>query len=150
MATTTTETFFRPAETARERLTLPAPLHNRCRLLLSRCPTQSVFIPIRSMQYLAVIDPVEIIFVDNQGYAVSNGQGGRIIVMSWDMRLDTGRDSLVEPVPIEIVHYRPEGRDTHRRVMSEFPPALQRYEERQKSGVPLCLTATILPFTART
>lgn len=149
MAFTTTETFFRPAEAARERATLPAALHNRCRLLLARCPRQSVFIPIRSMQYLAVIDPEEIIFVDNQGYAVSDGQGGRLIVISWDMHLDTGRDSLTEPVPVDIVHYRMHGHDIQRRIMSEFPPALQRYEERQKSGIPLCLTATVLPFAAR-
>jgi hypothetical protein len=46
----TNETFFRPAEIARERLSLPAALYNRCRLMLSRCEYEHVFVPVRSMQ----------------------------------------------------------------------------------------------------
>jgi len=147
---TTTETFFRPTEITREWVTLPAPLYNRCRLLLTRCPTQCLFVPIRSMQYLAVIDPEEIIFVDNQGYAHRDGQGGRLIVLAWKTGLTASRDSLTEPVPVEIIYYEPNGHDTQRRLMSEFPPALALYEERQKGGVAQCLSSTVLPFTTRT
>ena len=64
---TSTETFFRPAETGRMRVTIPAALHNQCRRLLARCPTQCVFVPIRSMQCLAVIDREEIIDIVYQG-----------------------------------------------------------------------------------
>ena len=61
----TTETFFRPEEVARSSLRLSAELFNRCRLLLSRCESEHLFVPIRSMQYQAVIDREEAIFVDN-------------------------------------------------------------------------------------
>ena len=143
----TTEIFFRPEETARERVTLPAPLYNRCRLLLARCPRPHVFVPIRSMQYQAVIDSEEIIFVDNQGYAVRDGRGGRLIVLAWKVALGSTRESLTEPVPIEIIYFGRETHDTHRRLMSEFPRALSQYEAKQHRDTGNCSTATVLPFT---
>jgi hypothetical protein len=145
----TTEIFFRPEETARERVTLPAPLYNRCRLLLARCVRPHVFVPIRSMQYQAVIDSEEIIFVDNQGYAVRDGRGGRLIVLSWMVTLDSPRESLTEPVPIEIVYYGRETHDTHRRLMSEFPKALSLFEARQQRDSSDGPSATILLFSGR-
>ena len=77
------ETFFRPDELARERLCIPAALYNRCRLKLSRCRYGHVFVPVRSMQVQSVIDEEEIIFVDNQAYAVRDGQGGKLIMLAW-------------------------------------------------------------------
>jgi hypothetical protein len=144
-----TEIFFRPEETARERVTLPAALYNRCRLQLTRCPRPHAFVPIRSMQYQAVIDADEIIFVDNQGYAVHDGRGGRLIVLAWQVTPHRTRESLAEPVPIEIVYYGHATHDIHRRLMSEFPKALSLYEEKQQRESGVCQTATILPFSAR-
>jgi len=145
----TTETFFRPAEVARERVNLPATLFNRCLLALNHAATRHAFIPIRSMQYQAVIDSEEIIFVDNQGYAVRDGQGGRLIVLAWEVTLGSTRESLTEPVPIEIVYYGRETHETHRRLMSEFPGALSLYEAKQQRDSGAGLTATVLPFTGR-
>jgi len=143
----TRETFFRPAETARERVNLPASLFNRCLLLLNRAGSRHVFIPIRSMQYQAIIDTAEIIFVDNQGYAVSEGQGGRLIVLAWDVALRGVRDSLTAPVPIEIVYYNSDGHEIHRRLMADFPKALDRYEAKLKeAGGETSVTASVLPF----
>jgi len=145
----TTEIFFRPGETARERLTLPATLYNRCRLLLARCQHPHVFVPIRTMQYQAVIDSEEIIFVDNQGYAVRDGHGGRLIVLAWKVALEIPRESLTEPVPVEIIYYGHETHDTHRRLMSEFPRALSLLESRQQRDSANCPSAKILPFSGR-
>jgi hypothetical protein len=139
----TTETFFRPEEVAREQLNLPAPLFNRCVLLLNRSTTRNVFIPVRAMQYQAVIDDEEIIFVDNQGYAVQDGKGGRLIILSWQMPMSRSRDSLNKPVPIEVVYYVREDHDIHRRLIGEFPKALDLYEERLNDTDK---TASILPF----
>jgi len=141
-----TETFFRPAEIARERVNLPAPLFNRCLLALNHATTRHVFVPVRSMQYQAVIDDSEIIFVDNQGYAVSEGQGGRLIVLAWDVALRSARDSLSAPVPIEIIYYNSDGHEIHRRLMGEFPKALDRYEAIQKDTRSENVTASVLPF----
>jgi hypothetical protein len=144
----TTETFFRPTEIARERVKLPSPLFNRCLLLLHRSTTNNAFIPIRSMQYQAVIDSGEIIFVDNHGYAVSDGHGGRLIMLAWDLGTHGRRSSLNEPVPIEIVYYNSEGHEIHRRLMSEFPRALEICEKRLKETYQQGRTATILPFNS--
>ena len=131
-----TETFFRPVELERERLAIPAPLFNRCRLLVNRCESEHLFVPIRSMQYLAVIDRGETIFVDNHGgYAVRNGEGGRLIMLAWMFPQESARESLTEPVAIDLLCYSPDGREIHRRLMGELPRALDRLEEKmQESG----------------
>jgi hypothetical protein len=98
------------------------------------------------MQYQAVIDNEEIIFVDNQGYAVRDGRGGRLIVLAWKVELGSTRESLTEPVPIEIVYYGRENHDTHRRLMSEFPRALTMHEAKQQRDTGDCPGASILPF----
>lgn len=142
----TTETFFRPGEVAREQLNLPAPLFNRCVLLLNRSATRNVFIPVRSMQYQAVIDDDEIIFVDNQGYAVQDGEGGRLIILAWQVPMHSARDSLSEPVPIDVVYYIRNDHDTHRRLIGEFPKAMDTYEQRLEENSSADKTAAILPF----
>ena len=118
-----TEFFFRREETAREQVSLPAPLFNRCLLLLNHSASAHVFVPIRSMQLQAVIDKDEVTFVDNHGYMVKDGHGGRLIVMAWQLAHGP-RDTLNEPVPIDIVYYGSEGHETHRRLMGEFPKTL--------------------------
>lgn len=142
----TTETFFRPKEVAREHIRLPAPLLNRCLLLRNHSATGNVFIPVRTMQYQAIIDADEVIFVDSQGYAVQNGKGGRLIVLSWQLPTHQSRDSLIEPVPIEVVYYIRHDHDTHRRLIGELPKALDRYEKRLREYEGTNRTASILPF----
>lgn len=144
--TVSTEIFFRREETAREEIKLPAQLFNRCRLILNHSPGAHVFIPVRNMQLQAVIDQDEIIFVDNHGYAVKDGHGGRLIVLSWEMAFHSSRDSLNEPVPIEVVYYGPERHEVHRRLMSEFTRSLDSYEARLRQDKADNRTATILPF----
>jgi len=102
MSKPVSETFFRPDEVARERLSLPATLYNRCRLMLSRCEYEHIFVPVRTMQMQALIDQEEVIVVDNQAYAVRDGEGGRLIMLAWVFRHDQGRDDLNEPAPIEL------------------------------------------------
>ena len=86
------------------------------------------------MQLQAVIDQDDIIFVDNHGYAVKDGHGARLIVLAWKMALHNSRNSLNEPVPIEVVYYRPERHEVHRRLMSEFTASLDSFEARLKQG----------------
>jgi hypothetical protein len=67
-------------------------------------------------------------------------------VLAWDVVLRSTRDSLTAPVPIEIVYYNSDGHEIHRRLMSELPKALDRYEAIQKDARGECVTATVLPF----
>ncbi len=142
----TTETFFRANEIAREQVNLPALIFNRCVLLLNHSPTRNVFVPIRTLQFQAVIDTDEIIFVDNQGYAVQHGKGGRLIVIAWQAPLHSSRDSLSEPVPIDVVYYVNNNHETHRRLVGEFPKALDMFEERTRTNGSTEMTADVLPF----
>ncbi len=141
-----TETFFKPNEIARERLTIPATLYNRCRLMLSRCQYEHVFVPIRSMQMQSVIDEEEVIFVDNQAYAVRGGQGGRLIMLAWVFRYDQHRDDLTEPAQIELVYYHNDARDLHQRLIGEFGKALELAEKRRRENGCDPKGKKVLPF----
>ena len=144
----TTETFFRLDEVARERLSIPASLYNRCRLMLTRCQYEHVFVPVRPMQILAVIDEEEIIFVDNQAYAVSDGEGGRLIMLAWLYRHAERGDDLNGPMPIELVCYHDSARDLHSRLIGEFSKALDLVERRYKERGCEPQTKKVLPFRA--
>jgi len=114
------ETFFRPPQRACERLTIPAPLYNHCRLALARCAQPHVFVPVRSLQFMAVIDADEVIFVDSMAYAVQDGEGGKLICLAWSFAPAAGRDDLAAPAPVELRYYRDDARELHGRLVGEF------------------------------
>jgi hypothetical protein len=146
----TRETFFRPAELLRESLTIPAVLYNRCRLLLARSELPYLFVPIRSMQFMAVINRHEIIFIDHQGgYTVEDGKGGRLIALAWQFSTEEPRGSLNEPVKMELVHYREDVKALHQRIMSEFPSVLEQLSEKAEMGREEPREQRILPFRQR-
>ena len=141
-----TEVFFRPEEIERQSSSIRADLFNRCRKALARCATDCAFVPVRSMQLLAVITQDEVIFVDNLSYAVHEGRGGRLIMLAWDLSKGEQRDSLSEPVPLEIVFFHENTRDLHTRLMSEFPRALDTLEKYERAGEGQPDRAEIVPF----
>lgn len=100
--------------------------------MLSRCQYEHIFVPVRSMRMQAVLDKEEVIFVDNQAYAVRDGEGGRSIMLAWKFRHDKGRDDLSEPAPIELVYHHGSARDLHNRLIGEFGKALDLLEKRYK------------------
>ncbi|MCU7863887.1 MAG: hypothetical protein KZQ82_02475 [Candidatus Thiodiazotropha sp. (ex Lucinoma annulata)] len=143
------ETFYRPEELACERLTIPAVLYNQCRLMLSRCQYDQIFIPVRSMQILAVLDEEEVIFVDNQAYAVRDGEGGKLIRLAWKFRRDQERDSLTEPAPIDLIYYDDNARELHTRLIGDFKKALDIMEARYKENGCEARVKRVLPFPKR-
>ncbi|WP_295401560.1 hypothetical protein [uncultured Thiocystis sp.] len=140
------ETFFRPDTAfARETSALPASLHNRLRLLLSRAGGGSLFVPIRSMQYLAVVEQEETIFVDALGgYAHQDGEGGRLIRLAWRPAL--GRESLTAPVPCEMIYYFSGSKEVQKRLMTDIGPALQRMLDQPSDAGSAAREGRILPF----
>ncbi|MCG7967774.1 MAG: hypothetical protein JAZ19_17650 [Candidatus Thiodiazotropha taylori] len=140
------EIFFRPDELACERLTIPAPLYNQCRLMLSRCQYEHVFIPVRTMQIQAVLDEEEVIFIDNQAYAVKDGQGGKLIRLAWKFRRDLDRDNLADPAPIDMIYYDEKARELHNRLIGEFKKAMDLLEERAKEHGCEPKVKRVLPF----
>lgn len=144
------ETFFRPAEHSREDSTLPAAVYNDLTLLLKRSGRDSLFVPVRSMQYLAVLEAKEIIFVDSQGgYAHQDGEGGRLIRIAWRPAPPAQRLSLVGPVPCEIVYYFPRMKEIQRRLMSELPPVLRQILQREREKEVQAVEPRVLPLERR-
>ncbi len=98
------------------------------------------------MQVQSVIDEEEIIFVDNQAYAVRGGQGGRLIMLAWVFRYDQHRDDLNEPASIELVYYQDDAREVHQRLIGEFSKALDLAEQRNKQHGQEPRSKRVLPF----
>lgn len=128
------ETFYRREETGRELRSLPAGTYNQAHLLLSRASEGCVFVPIRSMQFLAVLDREEFIFVDREQR--------RWVEIAWQHFRPGERSSLDEPVPYEAVYYSPEAHDTMKRLQGEFLKALTDLQGRAPSRA----HARILPW----
>jgi hypothetical protein len=120
------ETFYRPSELSREPRALPAETYNLAHLLLKRAATGCLFVPLRSMQFLAVLDTEEFIFVDREGR--------RMIELAWQHFTPQARHALDEPVSYEAVYYSSASAEIMRRAQSEFHKALREVE--QKSELP--------------
>ncbi len=115
--------FERGAERSREAHHLPAQIYNQLRILLSHSSQGHLFIPMRGMQFLAVADDEEVIFVD--------GQGPRYIEFSWQRFAPQARSELSAPVPYECVLYSERAPTLLARAQSEFAKAIQLLAERE-------------------
>ncbi len=122
------ETFYRSEEIGREARTLPAAVYNLAHTLLSRARNGCLFVPIRRMQFLAVLDAEEFIFVDREA--------GRYIDLAWREFRPQARQSLDEPVAYQAVYYRREAVSHMTRLLGEFPRALRELEQRQEAVPP--------------
>lgn len=117
------EIFYRGDELERSPSALPAQIYNLGFLLIQRSKSGSVFVPIRPMQYLAVLDNEEYIFIDREH--------PHDVELAWrDFKPNT-RTSLTDPVPFKVVYYLEQGHQTMQRLHSEFALALKQFAEKQ-------------------
>jgi len=116
-------TCYRDPEIKREKRTLPATTYNLAIQLFARCGAKSLFIPIRSMQYLAIIDREEFVFVD--------GERKCWVDIAWQNFHSHERESLDQPVEYEAVYYKEDQTDTMLRLQREFPLALYALTAKQ-------------------
>jgi len=115
------ERFYREQEIARQPDFLPAATYNLAHTLLARAGL-CLFVPIRSLQYMAVLDAEEFIFVDSQNKAW--------VELAWQHFRPQARSALDERVPFEVVHYAPQAVETMKRLPGEFHKALRVLAER--------------------
>lgn len=111
-------TCYRDAEVAREPRRMPATVYNLTKTLLSRSESGVVFVPIRSMQYLAILDSEELVFLDHHHKTW--------IEIAWQNFSPKSRTSLDDPVPYEAVYYGELSRELMSRLLGEFPKAIQQ------------------------
>jgi hypothetical protein len=85
------------------------------------------------MQFLAVMDKNEIIFVDSQSYAVSKDEGGRLILIAWQFPCSHDRAALTDSMPCEVVFYERKNSDIQLRLITEFRQALESLDQRYRN-----------------
>lgn len=121
-------TCYRSNETSRETHSLPANTYNLAITLLARCNSGHLFVPIRSMQYLAILDKTEFVFID--------GENKCWIDIAWQNFQSRTRTSLDQPVTYEAVFYRENQAKIMSRLQREFPFALQTLSDKEKLDSP--------------
>ena len=132
MTTTVPETFFLPKEVDRKTWSVPAEIYNLYHSLQRRNEVGHVFVPIRSLQFMAILDKNEIVFVDSQSYAVSETEGGRLILLAWKFPASHDRDSLTDAMPCEVVFYANKNSDLQLRMIAEFKEAMELMDQRYR------------------
>ena len=133
------ETFYRGEPIEARELTLPARIYNLARVALQRSDRDCVFVPIRSMLFMAVIDAEEIIFVDIEAK--------RLVEVAWTRFRPQVRESLDAPVPYRLEIYLEKGRESAERLQGEFAKALEEMEKRhlnRQQGEP---SGEVLPLS---
>ena len=138
------QTFFTPPLFSTQQETLLCNTYNLAHILLKRSGQEHLFIPIRSMQYLAIIEPNQFWFVDSMAYAVHHNEGGRVIAVSWHPNPQQ-RNSIQQHMDCEVRFYQRDQSDVQTRLRGEFYQAMQiidqRYRETLEPSPPLSFVA---------
>jgi len=127
---------YRGQEVTRELRQLPAATYNLARTLLARSANGNLFIPIRAMQYLAIMDAEELVFLD--------GERKCWIDIAWRKFHPQARTSIDEPVEYEAVYYTDNAEKLMSRLQAELPRALQELAKKTTQEGP----ARVLKFPA--
>ncbi len=130
-------TVYRAAPLFQEQRTLPAATYNLARVLQARSPKGVAFVPIRSMQVLAIVDATEFVFLDSQYKSW--------VMLAWQGFHPNARTALDEPVPFDCVHYEDTAQEAMRRLMREFHRALEQLAAKQHIDGP----AKVLSLSGR-
>ncbi|MFA7387923.1 MAG: hypothetical protein WCZ87_09710 [Thiohalobacteraceae bacterium] len=132
------ERFYRDVPIEVRPARLPAELYNLTRRLLARGGADCLFVPIRSIQYMAVIDAEEVIFVDREVK--------RLIELAWRSFRPQARAALTDPVPYEQHLYLDKARATLVNLQGEFLKALIVMDQRTGAALRSGAGSQVLPF----
>ncbi|MDH5393491.1 MAG: hypothetical protein OEY11_09925 [Gammaproteobacteria bacterium] len=142
-----TQSFFTPDEFSCQTFRLLSKTYNLAHVLLHRSQSDHLFVPIRSLQYLAIIEKNTFWFVDSLAYAVRGDEGGRLIRLSWHPLLKPEqRDDLTQPLDCRLVFYGNDMKDIQTRLNSEFYQAMLQIDQRYKDSLPASGKISILPL----
>ncbi len=129
-------TCYRDTELHRVTCHLPAATYNLAVTQLARTTNGNLFIPIRSMQYLAIVDAEEIVFLD--------GARKCWVDIAWRNFRPQARASLSDAVEYQAVYYRADAAALMPRLQAELPRALQALSKKSRIEGP----ARLLKFPA--
>lgn len=142
-----TQSFFTPDVFSRQKSKLLAATYNLAHVLLNRSQSDHLFIPIRSLQYLAVIEKNAFWFVDSLAYAVRGDEGGRLIRVSWHPLIAASeREGLTQHMDCDVIFYGEDMKDIQTRLNSEFYQAMVQIDQRHRDSLPDNGKVNILPL----
>jgi hypothetical protein len=121
-------TCYRDTEVSTEHRQFSAMVYNLAWTQLARSAAGTLFIPIRSMQYLAILDKEELVFLD--------GERKCWIDIAWRNFKPQSRLTLDDPVDYDAVYYRPDAVAIMSRLQAELPRALQELTKKSRVDGP--------------
>jgi hypothetical protein len=130
-------TVYRDRAIHRESRMLPADTYNLARTLQARSPSGVAFVPIRSMQVLAILDKDEFVFLDSHYKSWA--------MLAWQCFRSDERATLDDPVAYELACYDESGMEAMKRLPREFHQALQALASKDRIDGP----ARVLKFEGR-
>ena len=143
-----TQSFFTPDEFSCQQTRLLSNTYNLAHILLKRSQSDHLFIPIRSLQYLAIIENNAFWFVDSLAYATRGNDGGRLIRISWHPLMHASqRESLIENMDCRVIFYGNDMQDIQNRLNVEFYQAMQLVDKRHRESLDTDCNITILPLS---
>jgi len=142
-----TQSFFTPDEFFCQKSQLLSKTYNLAHILLNRSQSSHLFIPIRSLQYLAIIEKNAFWFVDSLAYAVRGDEGGRLIKVSWHPLINANqREALTQHMECRVVFYGEDMSEIQNRLNSEFYQAMLLIDQRHRDSLTSNCKANILPL----
>ena len=142
-----TQSFFTPDEFSRHESRLLSQTYNLAHVLLNRSESNHLFIPIRSLQYLAIIEKNTFWFVDSLAYAVRGDEGGRLIRVSWHPLITAHeRDGLTQNMDCRVIFYGEDMSEIQTRLNSEFYQSMLQIDQRYRDSHPTNCKVSILPL----
>lgn len=140
-----TQSFFLPDEFFCLQTRLLSQTYNLAHILLNRSQSDHVFIPVRSLQYLAIVEKNTFWFVDSLDYAVRGNEGGRLIRISWHPLLHTNeREGLNQDMDCRVLYYGKDMHDIQNRLGHEFYQSMLQVDQRQRDSIKAGCKAKIL------
>ena len=142
-----TQSFFTPDEFFCQQTRLLSQTYNLAHVLLKRSQSDHLFVPIRSLQYLAVIEKNAFWFVDSLAYAVRGDEGGRLIRISWHPLIHSNeREGLNQDMDCRVIFYGEDMSEIQNRLNSEFYQSMLQIDQRHRDSLPTDGKVSILPL----
>ena len=143
------EIFFRPPEHTRTEKSISSRMYRQIRSLLQPLGDDFRIVPMRDMQFLAIVSKKEVLFVDSNGpYSRQRENSGRCICVAWEFHPG---DLDSTPVPYDLVEFEPgcldsQHPDFERRLFAEFSRSLEQQLSRQQPARYQTHPATVIPL----
>ncbi|MDT8283666.1 MAG: hypothetical protein RQ982_12775 [Gammaproteobacteria bacterium] len=142
-----TQSFFTPDEFFCQQTRLLSQTYNLAHVLLNRSRSDHLFIPIRSLQYLAIIEKNAFWFVDSLAYAVRGDEGGRLIRVSWHPLINANqRDGLTQHMDCRVMFYGEDMSEVQNRLNTQFYQSMLQIDQRHRKTLDTGCKVSILPL----